>query len=63
MTIGDAACRDHPGWDKVAQYVNNTGRNDFVAAKVARDAKHLYFYVRTEIRSPLPPAQTGCGCC
>jgi hypothetical protein len=52
--IGDAAHRDHPGWNKVAQYVNNTGRNDFVAAKVARDAEHVYFYVRT--KDPITPA-------
>ncbi len=54
--IGDAACRDHPGWNQVAQYVNNTGRNDFVAAKVARDARHLYFYVRTK-----DPITSGTG--
>ena len=28
--------------------MNNSGRNDFVAAKVARDARNLYFYVRTK---------------
>ena len=52
--IGDAAQRDHPGWNKVAQYVNHSGRNDFVATKVARDAKYLYFYVRT--KDPITPA-------
>lgn len=28
-------------------YVNNTGRNDLVGARVARDADNLYFYVET----------------
>jgi hypothetical protein len=51
--VGDAAHRDHPGWGKSTRYVNNTGRNDFVAAKVARDAQHLYFYVRT--KDPITP--------
>lgn len=46
--VGDAAHRDHPGWNNAAHYVNDTGRNDFVAAKVARDARNLYFYVRTK---------------
>jgi hypothetical protein len=51
--IGDPAHRDHPGWNNVAQYVNLSGRNDFVAAKVARDARNLYFYVRT--KDPITP--------
>jgi hypothetical protein len=46
--VGDAAHRDHPAWDKTTRYVNDTCRNDFVAAKVARDARYLYFYVRTK---------------
>ena len=34
-------------------YVDNTGRNDIVGAKVARDGKYLYFYVETaEALSP-----------
>lgn len=28
-------------------YTNNTGRNDITGAKVARDARNLYFYVQT----------------
>jgi hypothetical protein len=39
--IGDTAHRDHPGWNRAEHYVNDTGRNDFVAAKVARDARNL----------------------
>jgi hypothetical protein len=29
-------------------YVNNSGRNDIVLSKVARDASNLYFYVKTK---------------
>lgn len=38
--------RDHYGYcDRY--YTNNTGRNDIVGAKVARDADNVYFYVET----------------
>jgi hypothetical protein len=45
--IGDVGHRDHPGYNNVTRYVNETGRNDFVVAKMARDREHVYFYVRT----------------
>jgi len=45
--IGDTAHRDHPAYNSVTRYVNATGRNDLVAAKVARDAESIYFYART----------------
>ncbi len=45
--IGDTAWRDHAGWNHVAHYTNTTGRNDFVALKVARDKEYVYFYART----------------
>lgn len=45
--IGDTAHRDHPGYNHFTQYINTTGRNDFVQMKVARDRKYLYFYART----------------
>jgi hypothetical protein len=44
--IRDTAHRDQPGWAGL-HYVNDTGRNDFVEARVARDARNLYFTVRT----------------
>lgn len=44
--IGDTLHRDHDGWGTL-HYKNETGRNDIVAAKVARDKDHLYFYART----------------
>ncbi len=40
------------GWKRnttgsVQYYTNNTGRNDILVSKVARDAENLYFYVET----------------
>lgn len=51
--IGDTMHRDHPGWGSAGHYTNTTGRNDFVALKVARDSKFIYFYART--REPITP--------
>ena len=45
--IGDTAHRNAAGVGKSGPYVNTTGRNDIVAAKVSYDAKNIYFYVRT----------------
>ena len=43
---GNTMHRDHRGrYDQY--YTNNTGRNDIVGAKVARDADNVYFYVET----------------
>ncbi len=50
--IGDPVHRDAPGWGDT-HYVNQTGRNDLVAAKVAYDDEHVYFYCRTA--DPLTP--------
>ena len=49
---GNTQHRDHRGrYDQY--YTNNTGRNDLVAAKVARDSEKIYFYVETaEALSP-----------
>lgn len=44
--VGDAQPRSHPGFGDIT-LTNDTGRNDFEIAKVARDAKNIYFYVRT----------------
>lgn len=43
---GSTLHRDYPGWDGT-HYTNNTGRNDIVITKVARDSEFLYFYVET----------------
>jgi hypothetical protein len=53
-TIGDPVKRDHAGWAQGQRYVNQTGRNDIIAAKVSLDATNVYFYVRT--RAPLTPS-------
>lgn len=51
--VGDTVWRDHPGWNNATRYTNTTGRNDFVALKVARDKKYVYFYARTQ--APITP--------
>jgi hypothetical protein len=47
-TIGNPVHRDHRGWGKSLRYVNKTGRNDIVAAKVSIDERAVSFYVRTQ---------------
>ncbi len=43
---GDAVHRNHPGWGDAGPYVNTTGRNDFVKAKVAVDEQYVYFLAK-----------------
>jgi len=50
--VGETAPRAFDGAGGT-RYENRTGRNDIVAAKVARDKTNVYFYVRT--RAPLSP--------
>ena len=45
--IGDTVARNHPNWSRTGSYVNTTGRNDIVSAKVARNTSNVYFYVKT----------------
>ena len=47
-TIGDPVHRDYRGWGKETRYVNDTGRNDIVTAKVSFDEEFIYMYVRTQ---------------
>ncbi len=60
---GDAHHRDGYGYfdvenpDKPLHYVNDTGRNDIVGAKVARDGTNLYFFV--ESADPLVGRKDG----
>ena len=44
---GDTLHRNAPGAGSDLTYVNTTGRNDIVLAKVARDKDFIYFYVET----------------
>ena len=45
--VGDTAHRNAPACGQLPPYVNTTGRNDIVAAKVSYDDRNIYFYVRT----------------
>ncbi len=49
-TVGDAAWRSEEGVFKSENYVNNTGRNDLVSAKVSQDKEYLYFEIKTADR-------------
>lgn len=45
--INDKATRNNVGLGNDLHYFNDTGRNDFKLAKVARDDQYIYFYVET----------------
>lgn len=45
--VGDVEWRNELGIFSNLTYVNNTGRNDLVSAKVSQDADYLYFMVNT----------------
>lgn len=45
--IGDVTSRNHFGWGRIGQYINDTGRNDIVLTAVTNDSDKIYFYVRT----------------
>jgi hypothetical protein len=45
--LGDAAPRDHAGYDGARRYVNRTGRNEFHILKVAADATQIHFFAQT----------------
>lgn len=49
----DTLHRNEPGWGSTGPYVDTSGRNEFVALKVARDAVCVYFYACT--RGPITP--------
>lgn len=51
---GSTMHRRHRGYGKTF-YENTSGRNDFVMAKVARDAENLYFYIETADPITAPP--------
>ncbi|MDP4117722.1 MAG: stalk domain-containing protein [Bacillota bacterium] len=44
---GGTEVRNYYSMGRQQLYNNNTGRNDIVLSKVARDANNLYFYVKT----------------
>lgn len=45
---GDVFHRKHPGWGRIKEYVNNSGRNDIVEARVSENKQKLFFYVKTD---------------
>lgn len=53
-TVGDEVRRRHRGWDPEVTYMNQTGRNDLVSAKVSVGEESVSFLVRT--RGMLDPA-------
>ncbi len=50
---GDILHRKHPGWGRIKEYVNTTGRNDLTLLKVAVDKQNISFYA--EAASLLTP--------
>ena len=50
----DQVFRNHEGWGSAGQYVNTTGRNDLLAAKVTQDDQAFYFYVRNNAALTVP---------
>ncbi len=55
--IGDVEHRDEVGYNTSIRYKDDSGRNDFVVAKVARDSENVYFYVRTS--QPMTTSNTS----
>ena len=45
-TVSDPVQRNCRGWGKDVVYVNETGRNDLVEARVSYDKDNLYFYLK-----------------
>jgi len=45
--VGDITHRNHPGWGRIKEYVNTTGRNDIIESKIASDKDNVSFYVKT----------------
>lgn len=44
---GDIFHRNHPGWGRIKEYVNTTGRNDIIESKITSDKNYVSFYVKT----------------
>ncbi|WP_337177291.1 hypothetical protein [Paludisphaera sp.] len=45
-TVGDPMRRDFPGWGRELRYVDDTGRNDVVAARVSRSGDRVAFLLQ-----------------
>lgn len=55
--LGDVEHRDELGYNFSLRYKDNSGRNDIVVVKVARDSDNVYFYARTS--QPLTDANNS----
>ena len=55
--VGDVEHRDEMGYNTDSRYKDDSGRNDIVESKVARDSQNVYFYVRTSL--PLTNASSS----
>lgn len=44
---GDTFHRKHPGWGRIKEYVNTSGRNDIIESRLTSDKDHVFFYVKT----------------
>lgn len=55
----DTTHRNAPGWGQAGPYVDVSGRNDLVLAKVARDTKNLFFYLQSRDAFLLPEGEGG----
>lgn len=44
---GDIFHRNHPGYGRIKEYVNNSGRNDIIESRVTSNKKQVSFYVKT----------------
>ncbi len=47
--VGDTRHRDWPGW-RGRRHTDASGRNDIASAKIACDARNVYFYVHTQAK-------------
>ncbi|MBB5437638.1 hypothetical protein HDC92_001310 [Pedobacter sp. AK017] len=45
---GDTFHRKHPGWGRIKEYTNVTGRNDIIESRITCDSENVYFYVKTK---------------
>jgi hypothetical protein len=43
---GNTLHRDHPGWGDI-QFINTSGRNDFISSRVTQDSENIYFLIET----------------
>lgn len=55
--IGDTAHRKSQKQGAAGPYIQTTGRNDIIEAKVAHDSEHVFFFVKTKEAITIPENQ------